>query len=54
MFFTGAQKYENKVATQAMEDAMTPKTHPDFWQDLTGALALAVLIIATLHLPLFA
>ncbi len=25
-----------------------------FWQDLTGAVALGVLVIVTLHLPLFA
>ena len=25
-----------------------------FWSDLAGALALAVLVLATLHLPLFA
>lgn len=25
-----------------------------FWQDLAGGIALAVLVIATLHLPLFA
>lgn len=25
-----------------------------FWQDLAGGLALTVLVLATLHLPLFA
>ena len=53
MFFTRAGKYENKEATKATEDMMTPKNIPDFWQDLAGALALAVLVVATLHLPLF-
>jgi len=36
-----------------MEDAMNPKSNPAFWQDLAGALALGVLVFATLHLPLF-
>ncbi len=25
-----------------------------FWQDLAGAVALGVLVVVTLHLPLFA
>jgi hypothetical protein len=25
-----------------------------FWQDLAGAIALCILVLATLHLPLFA
>lgn len=33
---------------------MTPNTRSDFWADLAGALALAVLVVVTLHLPLFA
>jgi len=36
-----------------MEDAMNRKSNPIFWQDLAGALALGVLVFATLHLPLF-
>ena len=27
---------------------------PAFWQDLAGGIALAVLVLAMLHLPLFA
>jgi hypothetical protein len=41
------------MATHAMEDAMTPEKAL-FWKDLAGAAALAVLVLATLHLPLFA
>ncbi len=33
---------------------MTPNTRPEFWSDLAGALALAVLVVVTLHLPLLA
>jgi hypothetical protein len=32
---------------------MNRKFHPIFWQDLAGALALGILVLATLHLPLF-
>lgn len=33
---------------------MTPNIRPEFLSDLAGALALAVLVVVTLHLPLFA
>ncbi len=33
---------------------MIPYTPDQFWSDLASAGALAVLMIATLHLPLFA
>jgi hypothetical protein len=36
-----------------MEDAMI-RDKALFWKDLGGAAALAVLVVATLHLPLFA
>lgn len=32
---------------------MNRQSRREFWNDLAGALALAVLVLATLHLPLF-
>jgi len=52
MFLTCCGTYVNIWLT-LMEVLM----HNDkliFWKDLAGAAALAVVIIATLHLPLFA
>jgi hypothetical protein len=36
-----------------MEDVMI-RDKALFWKDLAGAAALAVIVLATLHLPLFA